>query len=142
MRRYLNIGLKRYMSMKLLVDKALERDPLAVPEAREAIAGVTETLMPYEQMTMQLLTSEVVGNEVRHGESTSPIELRVEDHGGFIRVEVESDGPGFAPIPHPESSDAESGRGLILLERLSERFGVRKEGTKVCAWFDLVCSRI
>lgn len=128
--------------MRVLLEEELERDPVSVPESRMLLRPLTEYLMPHDQLTVRLLTSELVGNEVRHGEGHSPIVLRVEDHGGFLRFLVSADNPGFAPVAHDPGVESASGRGFLIVSQLAERFGVHKEGAEAAAWFDLICSRL
>jgi anti-sigma regulatory factor (Ser/Thr protein kinase) len=84
-----------------------------------------------------LLTSELVTNAVVHGRG--PIQLLLVEHGGRLRVEVGDceprlpDGPG-----KPTDSDV-SGRGLMILDRLADRWGSHSRRTppgKV-VWFEV-----
>lgn len=128
--------------MKTIVNEPLPRDPVAVPLSRQLLAPLIEHLTAHEQMTVKLLTSELVANEICHGTSDSPPLLRVEEHDGFLRVLVVADGAPFTPTVSPPSSERTGGRGLLIISRLSEAFGVRRQGKRRAAWFDLICSRV
>jgi anti-sigma regulatory factor (Ser/Thr protein kinase) len=82
-----------------------------------------------------LLTSELVTNAVRHG--GAGVEVRYGVVGGALRVEVYDDGAGLPQVRRADSDD-EGGRGLMLLEGLSERWGVRRaRGGGKSVWFEV-----
>lgn len=84
----------------------------------------------------QLLTSELVTNALAHG--TGEIHLRVADEKGHLRVEV-SDEARVAPRRRDVGTQDESGRGLMLVERLSAAWGVRSSRGRPgkTVWFTL-----
>ena len=68
-----------------------------------------------------LLSSEVITNAVVHGAGMVQVGLsRV--NGSSLRVEVSDDGGGM-PLIGAQRSDAESGRGMAMVEMLSSRWG-------------------
>ena len=73
-----------------------------------------------------LLVSELVTNAVRHG--GSPLVLGVDCDGEGLDVRVR-DGSPQLPVPRAAGPEAESGRGFVLLDLLSERWGVEPEGS-------------
>jgi anti-sigma regulatory factor (Ser/Thr protein kinase) len=82
-----------------------------------------------------LLTSELVGNAVRYctGETT----VRVMRRDDRIRVQVR-DNEARAPVLHSELSlDAESGRGLQLVDVLAVSWGWQPIGPGKEVWFEL-----
>lgn len=84
-----------------------------------------------------LLASEVVTNAVIHGDGMVLVALnRV--NGASLRVEVSDNGGGM-PLIGSQRSDAESGRGMAMVEMLSSRWGtdlaVGPLGKTV--WFEL-----
>jgi anti-sigma regulatory factor (Ser/Thr protein kinase) len=84
---------------------------------------------------LRLLVSELVTNAVVHGApgEAEPIDLEVTTDGP-VRVDVVDRGAGFAP--GPRRSDPLGGWGLVLVERLADRWGVAEEaGTRV--WFEV-----
>jgi anti-sigma regulatory factor (Ser/Thr protein kinase) len=106
-----------------------------------ARAFVTQTLqdwsvtdISYEDV--ELLTSELVTNAVRHtGRADGPpvpqptetvvvVGIRVCLHGSVVRLEV-WDNDSRPPVPVQPRPDDESGRGLLLVEALSQAWGTR-----------------
>jgi anti-sigma regulatory factor (Ser/Thr protein kinase) len=86
--------------------------------------------------SVQLLTTELVSNAVRHGgageEETVVLHLATSE--SCLRVEVCDSGSGFQP-GHP-TPYGEGGYGLFLVSEVSSRWGVsHDEGN--CAWFEL-----
>jgi anti-sigma regulatory factor (Ser/Thr protein kinase) len=121
--------------------RRLAYEPASVIEAREALS----MLCCCEQdafETLRLLVTELVGNSVRHASecATGEIELSVRVTPGRIRVEVADGGPGFHPAPRHPNSDDPSGRGLLLVEALSDRWGGTQEDEQMRVWFELVGS--
>jgi serine/threonine-protein kinase RsbW len=87
-----------------------------------------------------LLASEVVTNAVIHGDGMVQVVVtRV--NGASLRVEVSDDGGGM-PLIGAQKADAESGRGMAMVEMLSSRWGtdlaVGPLGKTV--WFELSAS--
>lgn len=68
-----------------------------------------------------LLVSELVTNAVRYG--GPPVVLGVDCDGSGLDVRVR-DGSSVLPVPRTPGPDAETGRGFVLLDSLSERWGV------------------
>ncbi|GAA4346881.1 ATP-binding protein [Angustibacter luteus] len=82
-----------------------------------------------------LLTSEIVTNAIRYG--GPPMELHAELHGVDLRVSM--DDGGHDPVVPTENVrwDARGGRGLHLVEALSNRWGVLNGGRGKQVWFEL-----
>jgi anti-sigma regulatory factor (Ser/Thr protein kinase) len=83
-----------------------------------------------------LCTDELVTNAIVH--VSSDIELVVRHGEGVIRVEVH-DRSSKPPLRRVPPMDAESGRGLQLVEALSSRWGVEAqgEGAGKAVWFEV-----
>lgn len=84
-----------------------------------------------------VLVSEMVTNAVRHGGANrnATIVVHVALAHGVLRVEVCDQGPGFTPPRNPRSRSRGGGNGLVLLDRMSSRWGVAvDDGT--CVWFE------
>src|SRR5207247_735230 len=71
--------------------------PRAVGAARQAMLEHADALPAAAMEDLQLLVSEVVTNAVRHGgaDEGQPIELRLVDEPGALRIEVADRGLGF-----------------------------------------------
>ncbi|MFD4377716.1 ATP-binding protein [Streptomyces sp. NPDC058486] len=82
----------------------------------------------------ELALTELVANVVRHvpGRRCSVLFLR-EPHG--LRVEVADGVPGslHAKVPAPT---AEGGRGLVLVEGVTDRWGVEERRDGKTVWFE------
>ena len=81
-----------------------------------------------------LLASELVTNAVLHGRSEVCVE--VEERGAVLRVSV-LDENSRHPAPVAEDPDALDGRGLALVEALSQRWGVEDRPLGKAVWFEL-----
>jgi anti-sigma regulatory factor (Ser/Thr protein kinase) len=79
-----------------------------------------------------LITSELVTNAVVHG--GSPVELRLERTGSRVVVLVEDDAVGRLPQAQRPSDDDEHGRGLHIVEALSDEWGMRETDRGKCVW--------
>ena len=98
----------------------LELEKLAVPEP------------PLEAAV--LLANELVSNAVLHARTV--MELRLFTADDLVRVEVH-DGNTRRPTTAAAPIDATSGRGLLLVQAIADRWGV--EGTRdgKVIWFEL-----
>ena len=84
-----------------------------------------------------VLVSEVVTNAVRHGGAHRDriVVVHVALAPGVLRVEVCDQGAGFTPPRTPRAHPLGGGNGLVLLDRMSSRWGVAiDDGT--CVWFE------
>jgi anti-sigma regulatory factor (Ser/Thr protein kinase) len=85
--------------------------------------------------SVELLTTELVSNAVRHGgaDEDEVVVLHLATAPGCLRVEVCDQGSGFQPgRPTPYG---EGGYGLFLVSEVSSRWGVSQEDGN-CAWFE------
>ena len=114
----------------------LGRDPAEVGRARRHVARACAGMSSDLVSIAQLLTSELVTNALKHGRGD--ILLHVVDEKSQIRVEVSDEARGTPTRGVVDGRD-ESGRGLMLVERLSAAWGVRADrgrGGKT-VWFTL-----
>ena len=81
-----------------------------------------------------LLVSEVVTNAILHARSDVEVHLRAGGH--FIRVEV-SDASLVVPVVRKYSTDAMTGRGLALVEKLATAWGVLERADGKTVWFEV-----
>jgi anti-sigma regulatory factor (Ser/Thr protein kinase) len=85
-----------------------------------------------------LLTSELVTNAVRHeaGQGARSVMLAIASSRGRLRVDVHDTScslPAVAEVP----ADAETGRGLLLVETLSDEWGFYRTPTGKAVYFTL-----
>ena len=94
--------------------------------ARNGLAEMTDVVV--------LLTSEVVTNAIRHAGSPCRVVMRISQES--VRVEV-TDGSTEPVHLRPGPPDAESGRGLQLLDRLAGHWGTLDRAGGKSVWFDV-----
>ncbi|AXL92322.1 hypothetical protein C4J65_31580 [Streptomyces sp. CB09001] len=104
---------------------------------------------PYDSETSQavaLVTAELAANAITHGRNPGRdfrlTLLHLTEHG-VVRIEMTDTRPGYLPRgpgAEPAATDAVSGRGLLLVETYSERWGceVRDAYTKT-VWAEVLC---
>ena len=108
----------------------------SVPKARHWVNDQTRTLgmSPGSVATVELLTSELVTNAVRHG-SSEAITVRVESTRTTCTVAVTDAGDAL-PVVRSSGPHVPGGHGMRLVERLAARWGVRPErGGGKTVWF-------
>ena len=111
--------------------------PASVSDARHHVADWLRRLGIDEDIVevAMLLTSELAGNAVRHGQGEVEMTIAVSIH--TIRVEVRDSSAKLPRLRQPELYDA-SGRGLHIVDALATRWGTEPaDGNKV-VWFELV----
>ena len=116
---------------------ALPPGPAAVPAARRALGAVGHLVESERLADLRLLVSELVTNSLRHAGLADPgTRLSLEVGTDSIRVQVSDRGSGFAPrvrTPHPGQR---WGWGLLLVDRLADRWGTQP-GDPSSVWFEM-----
>ena len=112
---------------------------LAAPALARRYLASRAAAWPAELLELVvLLTSELVTNAVVHG--LGPVQLRLIDDGPRLRVEVSDGETTSLPLESRRPAPVEaSGRGLLIVDRLADRWGCRQRRTppgKV-VWFEL-----
>jgi anti-sigma regulatory factor (Ser/Thr protein kinase) len=84
-----------------------------------------------------VLVSELVTNAVRHGgaQRDCTVVVHVALAQEVMRIEVCDQGPGFTAPRTPRARSQGGGNGLVLLDRMSSRWGVAVDGC-TCVWFE------
>ena len=82
-----------------------------------------------------LLVSELVGNAVRHTGART-FGLRMRRRRGWIRIEVRDPSRGLPCLMPVQELDV-SGRGLFLVDKLSDRWGVDLLPRGKTTWFEM-----
>ena len=113
----------------------LRGTPAAAAEAREW-AG---SLDPPPSPEAELLLTELVTNAVRHGRAgkDQAVGVSVEREGNQLRIAVSDPGPGFEWAPPLGRQPEEGGYGLVLVDRLAERWGIRRSAGRTIVWLEL-----
>jgi anti-sigma regulatory factor (Ser/Thr protein kinase) len=87
--------------------------------------------------TAELLISEVVTNSIRH--ARPPYYIAIEcKRGRTLEVRV-SDGSRRAPKKGEVDVWSESGRGVALVDQLSQKWGVKRSLRGKTVWFRIPC---
>jgi anti-sigma regulatory factor (Ser/Thr protein kinase) len=113
----------------------------AARRARRAIREALRDELPERRLgDVELLISELATNSVRHAGCDEAGELSVEAdvREDCVRLLVCDDGEGFEgedAEPHPDF-DRGGGFGLMLVDELADRWGVRHNGG-FCVWFEV-----
>jgi anti-sigma regulatory factor (Ser/Thr protein kinase) len=110
--------------------------PSDLTAAREARAATRRVLPGWRLGALLdpvlLVVSELVGNAVRHGRP--PVDLRLRKSGRGVRVDVHDEGHAV-PAAAGGGHDAESGRGMMLVDAVASESGVRPiEGDGKVVW--------
>jgi anti-sigma regulatory factor (Ser/Thr protein kinase) len=115
----------------------LPAEPATVARARALVwdeldrLGVTDL---QDREAIRLLTSEIVTNAVRH--SQSDITLCLDRVDRVVRLSVSDDHPEIDISPRPIEVEADHGRGLQLVDGLSNSWGVTVRGGEKLVWFE------
>jgi anti-sigma regulatory factor (Ser/Thr protein kinase) len=109
----------------------------APPQARRLALEVAGALMSEEQrQNLALAVSEVVTNAVRHSGAEEQIKLALTPEDGYLCVRVTDAGSGLVPRPGA-MRDGGAGVGLFLVEQLTRRWGMTREGGRTRVWFEM-----
>ena len=142
------------------INLSIPAEPSSPAEARHALDPLAGTLEEPLLDDLRLLVTELVTNSVRHSgaHADAHVGVSVSVAPEVVRVEVSDAGSGFeldrrqpqtvaAPYEGPERRHRGAARelrvgglGLYMVERLSDRWGVRHQG-RVRVWFELERAR-
>lgn len=118
------------------LETSLPTSAAAPGAARRAVSGWL-TGYPNREDAI-LATSEIVTNAVRHAEQSedSRLALRCERHGRSVRISVQQDAAsGYLPVVSSPPDTEAAGRGLAIVTRLADRWGVSHEAG-LTVWFE------
>jgi anti-sigma regulatory factor (Ser/Thr protein kinase) len=85
----------------------------------------------------QLCVSELVSNVVTHVGLGTPGSLAVSVNGAYLRIEVHDPDTRALPTLVTADVDAEGGRGMALVETLTDRWGVQLHEDRKVTWCEL-----
>ena len=113
--------------------------------ARRAVREELRDALPQPKLAdVELIVSELATNSVRHSGCGDADELSVEAdvRPDRVLVRLSDPGEGFdAHEPSPPASGSAGGYGLVLLDRLSDRWGVQRENG-FAVWFEVQRDRL
>jgi serine/threonine-protein kinase RsbW len=136
------LRLRQGSCMRSQAELRLPPESIASTLARAAIAAMTSGLLAEAASDVELLTSEVVSNAVKHARLSPSDEIIVRFvMDGYVRVEVMDPGPPFDAQPtrpnlarrDPDSS----GWGLLIVDAVATSWGVESEGGGKKVWFEV-----
>jgi anti-sigma regulatory factor (Ser/Thr protein kinase) len=114
----------------------LPAGPAAAAEARSQVqAAIFAWEIPVDPDIAILLTSELVTNAIRH-EAGETVTLAITCSRGHLRVDVH-DTSRFLPVLVDAPTDAEAGRGLMLVATLSAEWGFYRTPAGKAVYFTL-----
>jgi anti-sigma regulatory factor (Ser/Thr protein kinase) len=120
------------------VSCVLHARPEAPAEARRALVG-----LPFPEITREdlaLLVSELVTNSLRHAGLSvgDAIGVSLINGAARARLAVHDDGPGFTPsLSGWNEPDVAGGRGLEIVEALSDAWGVDCDPDGCTVWCEV-----
>ena len=113
--------------------------------ARRAVREELQDALPQRKLAdVELIVSELATNSVRHAgcEDADELSMEADVQPDRVRVRLYDPGKGFeAHQPKPPSSGSAGGYGLVLLDRLSDRWGVQRENG-FSVWFEVQRDRL
>jgi len=123
-----------------VVEREFAPDKREVAHARAVVrAACAEWGIPPETADdLALVVSELVTNAVIHAASAVRLALISEEDA--LRLEVHDD-LAARPVARPESPHTAGGRGLHVVEALTQRWGVNRHGAGKCIWAEIPVTR-
>jgi anti-sigma regulatory factor (Ser/Thr protein kinase) len=118
-----------------LQQEVAQGDPEALRSARHMVRAAVESWgARHRADEVELAADELITNALVHTDGGAIVTVRVPAGGERrLRVEVE-DRSSALPRRREVSVSGISGRGLMLVERLSDAWGVESRGTGKCVW--------
>jgi serine/threonine-protein kinase RsbW len=117
------------------VRREFPADPQSVPAARRFATDALAQQPDELRQSVELMVSELATNGIRHGQTS--FELEIEQAAGRLRVAVTDSGGGTPAMRFP-GPDEPTGRGLQIVDMLSDRWGVEDDpGAGKTVWFTL-----
>jgi anti-sigma regulatory factor (Ser/Thr protein kinase) len=86
----------------------------------------------------ELCVSELVANVIKHVGPGTPTTLAVRMSGARLRIEVHDPDPRALPTLADADSDAETGRGMALIDAITDRWGVDLTAGRKATWCELL----
>jgi anti-sigma regulatory factor (Ser/Thr protein kinase) len=116
-------------------ERRFSHTPASVAQARHFVLGAVSNVPAESREMIAVMVSELATNALRHAETS--FSIRVDQARGTVRVEVSDGGEGRPAVRSPEPSEP-SGRGLRIVESLSDAWGVTAaSGAGKTVWFTL-----
>jgi anti-sigma regulatory factor (Ser/Thr protein kinase) len=134
-------GVEREHGSTEMVSVALEPVPRSAALARAAISSLADRLDADLFADVELLVTELVSNSIRHARLRGHewVRLGAVLDVPLLRIEVSDRGAGFERVSPRPADDGAGGWGLVIAERLADRWGVERDAAGTTVWleFDL-----
>jgi anti-sigma regulatory factor (Ser/Thr protein kinase) len=115
--------------------RAFAATPASAGEARRFVeSALADAGLEDLAYTATMLVSELVANAILH--TGTPLEVVVAEGGDHVRIEVH-DGSRQLPVRKNYSNMSGTGRGLMMVERLSTAWGAEAVPAGKVVWFQL-----
>ncbi|MGW1886548.1 ATP-binding protein [Streptomyces sp. NPDC001970] len=136
------------MSIEVIYDEAcVKRKPWHLPFCAEfgEIAGLRRVLklhlrlwgLPDLVHAAQICVTELASNVVEHVGAGTPATLAVSMSGTYLRIELHDPDARALPTLLDAEREAESGRGMVLVDAVAERWGVILRADSKVVWCEL-----
>lgn len=113
----------------------LRPEPASVRDARRFVCDRLNAIGFADAVLVgELLVSELVTNAVLH--ARTDIQVEVDPRGDVVRIGV-SDRSLRGVRPRAHSIESGTGRGLLLVDRMAQRWGVDLHDDGKVVWFEL-----
>lgn len=139
-----DIGILVISATSSTCNRLFEPDPSSVARARAALSVLARQHPAIDWDSARLLVSELVSNAILYGASRrleDRVQLSATVVDGTLRVEVRNPGTGFEfkrrDLHDLSEKQAVSGRGLALVEQMSDRWEIVQENNMTCVWFEM-----
>jgi anti-sigma regulatory factor (Ser/Thr protein kinase) len=107
--------------------------------ARQAVIASNGAVPDSIRTDVLLLVTELVTNAVRHAGvgPEQPVRVGLRRLPRRVRVEVTDAGSGFARVRPRSNGDESGGWGLLLVDRIADRWGAEPTAAGTCVWFEV-----
>lgn len=114
--------------------REFQPEPVSAPAARKFVLDAGWSHDNEENMRLATVVSEVVTNAILHARTTFCVSVTVDDSA--IRVDVQ-DGSVDVPVRKLYDPTAATGRGLRIIDAMSDRWGVSMQPSGKTVWFEM-----
>ena len=116
--------------------------PSSIAFVRRTMTSMVETCGQETADTLALIFTELVTNSIRHADvrANDTIEVSLDVEPDALRGAVMDRGSGFAHTTEEQREEVyppSGGLGLLMVSRLSRRWGVRSAADTTEVWFEL-----
>jgi|SRR6516165_4075983 len=130
---------RRSVASQSVASLEFQPDHTAAARARRFVGDTLRAWgLDGEVADAELLVSELVTNAILHARSAASVS--VDRHGSLFRIAV-CDGSSTVPRVRDYGPRAVTGRGMLLVDRIAERWGVEERTEGKCVWFEVAADR-